>query len=60
MICLPEVQDRQHWLSIVLAPLLVLTLGANFVLLLTIWQEAVLPEPMYYLLAVLSILDIIL
>lgn len=60
MICFPGMQDTQHWLSTVLAPLLVLALGANFVLLLAIWQEASLHEPMYYLLAILSALDLIL
>ena len=60
MICFPGLQDTQHWLSVVLAPLLVLALGANFVLLLTIQQETSLHEPMYYLLAILSMLDIIL
>lgn len=60
MLCFPGMQDTQHWLSIVLAPLLVLALGANFVLLLAIWQEASLHEPMYYLLAILSMLDVIL
>nr|XP_026238153.1 olfactory receptor 56A4-like [Urocitellus parryii] len=60
MICFPGMQDTQHWLSILLAPLLVLALGANFVLLMTIWQEASLHEPMYYLLAILSVLDVIL
>lgn len=60
MICFPGMQDTQHWLSIVLAPLLVLAVGANFVLLLTIQQETSLHGPMYYLLAILSVLDIIL
>ncbi|XP_065801149.1 olfactory receptor 56A4-like [Muntiacus reevesi] len=60
MICFPGMQDTQHWLSLVLAPLLVLALGANFLLLLAIWQEASLHEPMYYLLAILSVLDVIL
>lgn len=60
MICLPGMQDTQHWLSVVLVPLLILALGANFVLLLAIWQEASLHEPMYYLLVILSILDVIL
>ncbi|XP_077901046.1 olfactory receptor 56A4-like [Ictidomys tridecemlineatus] len=59
-ICFPGMQNTQHWLSILLAPLLVLALGANFVLLMTIWQEASLHEPMYYLLAILSLLDVIL
>lgn len=60
MICFPGMQDTQHWLSIILAPLLVLALAANFVLLFTIHQEASLHEPMYYLLAILSVLDVIL
>jgi olfactory receptor len=60
MMCFPGMQDTQHWLSIVLAPLLILALGANFVLLFTIWQETSLHEPMYYLLAILSVLDVIL
>nr|XP_020010371.1 olfactory receptor 56A3-like [Castor canadensis] len=60
MMCFPGMQDTQHWLLIVLAPLLVLAFGANFVLLFTIWQEASLHEPMYYLLAILSVLDVIL
>jgi olfactory receptor len=60
MMCFPGMQDTQHWLSIVLAPLLVLAFGANFVLLFTIWQETSLHEPMYYLLAILSVLDVIL
>ncbi|XP_010831523.1 PREDICTED: olfactory receptor 56A4-like [Bison bison bison] len=60
MICFPGMQDTQHWLSLVLAPLLVLALGANFLLLLAIWQEASLHKPMYYLLAILSVLDVIL
>uniref|UniRef100_A0A8C5ZL31 G-protein coupled receptors family 1 profile domain-containing protein n=1 Tax=Marmota marmota marmota TaxID=9994 RepID=A0A8C5ZL31_MARMA len=58
MICFPGMQDTQHWLSIILASLLVLALGANFVLLMTIWQEASLYEPMYYLLAIFSVLDV--
>ncbi|KAM9034129.1 olfactory receptor 56A4-like [Sarcophilus harrisii] len=59
MICFPGMQNIQHWLSIPLTPLLVLALGANVVLLLTIQREASLHEPMYYLMAILSILDII-
>ncbi|KAM6158470.1 olfactory receptor 56A4-like [Rhynchocyon petersi] len=60
LICFPGMQDTQHWLSIPLAPLLVLALTSNFVLLLAIWQEASLHEPMYYLLVILSLLDVIL
>ncbi|XP_020831590.1 olfactory receptor 56A4-like [Phascolarctos cinereus] len=60
MLCLPGMQDVQHWLSVPLTPLLMLALGANTVLLLAIHQEASLHEPMYYLLVILSLLDIIL
>ncbi|KAK7800324.1 hypothetical protein U0070_013419 [Myodes glareolus] len=60
MICFPGMQDTQHWLSVVLAPLLVLALGANVVLLFTIHQDTSLHEPMFYLLAILSVLDVIL
>ncbi|XP_064145558.1 olfactory receptor 56A4-like [Loxodonta africana] len=60
MICFPGMQNTQYWLSIPLAPLLVLALGANFVLLLAIRQEACLHQPMYYLLAILSTLVVIL
>lgn len=60
LICFPGMQDTQHWLSVILAPLLLLALGANFVLLFTIHQETSLHEPMYYLLAILSVLDVIL
>ncbi|XP_038196986.1 olfactory receptor 56A4-like [Arvicola amphibius] len=60
MICFPGMQDTQHWLSVILAPLLVLALGANFVLLFTIHRDTSLHEPMFYLLAILSVLDVIL
>ncbi|XP_056651073.1 olfactory receptor 56A4-like isoform X1 [Monodelphis domestica] len=60
LICFPGMQDTQHWLSVPLTPLFVLALGANVVLLLVIQKEASLHEPMYYLLAMLSLLDILL
>uniref|UniRef100_G1U5R2 Olfactory receptor family 56 subfamily A member 1 n=1 Tax=Oryctolagus cuniculus TaxID=9986 RepID=G1U5R2_RABIT len=60
MVCFPGMQDTQHWLSILLAPLLILALGANAVLLFAIWHEVSLHGPMYYLLAILSVLDVIL
>ncbi|XP_055453384.1 olfactory receptor 56A4-like [Psammomys obesus] len=60
LICFPGVQDTQHWLSVILAPLLVLARTANFVLLFTIHQAASLHAPMRYLLAILSVLDVIL
>ncbi|XP_025783772.1 olfactory receptor 56A4-like [Puma concolor] len=60
LICFPNYQSWQHWLSLPLSLLFLLAMGANATLLLTIRQETSLHEPMYYLLAILSVLDIIL
>ncbi|KAM8923657.1 olfactory receptor 56A3 [Lycaon pictus] len=46
--------------SLPLSLLFLLAMGANGVLLITIWLEASLHEPMYYLLSILSLLDIVL
>ncbi|XP_027692424.1 olfactory receptor 56A3-like [Vombatus ursinus] len=50
----------QRWLSLPLSLLFLLAMGANATLLITIWLEASLHEPMYYLLSLLSLLDIML
>ena len=50
----------QLWLSLPLSLLFLLAMGANAILLITIRMEASLHEPMYYLLSLLSMLDIIL
>nr|XP_008525719.1 PREDICTED: olfactory receptor 56A4-like [Equus przewalskii] len=50
----------QHWLSLSLSLLFLLAMGANTTLLITIWLEASLHEPMYYLLSLLSLLDMVL
>ncbi|XP_034491510.2 olfactory receptor 56A3 [Marmota flaviventris] len=50
----------QLWLSLPLSLLFLLAMGANAVLLITIQLEASLHEPMYYLLSLLSLLDIVL
>ncbi|XP_015331456.1 olfactory receptor 56A3 [Marmota marmota marmota] len=50
----------QLWLSLPLSLLFLLAMGANAVLLITIRLEASLHEPMYYLLSLLSLLDIVL
>ena len=47
----------QHWLSLPLSLLFLLAMGANATLLITIRLEASLQEPMYYLLSLLSMLD---
>ncbi|XP_036782989.2 olfactory receptor 56A1 [Manis pentadactyla] len=60
LICFPNYQTWQHWLSLPLSLLFLLAMGANTTLLLTIWREASLHEPMYYLLSLLSLLDMVL
>ncbi|XP_003764922.3 olfactory receptor 56A1-like [Sarcophilus harrisii] len=62
LICFPGYQSWQHWLSLPLSLLFLLAMAANATLLLTIRLEMVrsLHEPMYYLLSLLSLLDIVL
>ncbi|KAL6073403.1 hypothetical protein STEG23_013734 [Scotinomys teguina] len=60
LICFPNYQTWQHWLSLPLSLLFLLAMGANATLLITIRMEASLHEPMYYLLSLLSLLDIVL
>ncbi|XP_043853193.1 olfactory receptor 56A1-like [Dromiciops gliroides] len=60
LICFPGYQSWQHWLSLPLSLLFLLAMATNVILLLTIWLEASLHEPMYYLLSLLSLLDIVL
>ncbi|XP_036852386.2 olfactory receptor 56A1-like [Manis javanica] len=60
LICFPNYQAWQHWLSLPLSLLFLLAMGANATLLLTIWREAALHQPMYYLLSLLSLLDMVL
>ncbi|XP_045412938.1 olfactory receptor 56A4-like [Lemur catta] len=50
----------QHWLSLPLSLLFLLAMGANATLLITIRLEATLHQPMYYLLSLFSLLDIVL
>ncbi|XP_045695558.1 olfactory receptor 56A1 [Phyllostomus hastatus] len=60
LICFPHYQSWQHWLSLPLSLLFLLAMGANTTLLITIWLETSLHEPLYYLLSFLSLLDIML
>ncbi|KAF3830047.1 hypothetical protein GH733_001472 [Mirounga leonina] len=60
LFCFPNYQSWQHWLSLPLSLLFLLAMGANATLLITIWLEVSLHEPMYYLLSLLSLLDIVL
>ncbi|XP_038619905.1 olfactory receptor 56A4-like [Tachyglossus aculeatus] len=58
--CFVEAGSHQFGLSMVLALLFFVALGANALLLLTIWLEESLHQPMYYLLSILSLLDFVL
>ncbi|NP_001375651.1 olfactory receptor family 56 subfamily A member 9 [Canis lupus familiaris] len=58
--CFVRSPSWQHWLSLPLSILFLVAMGANAVLLITIQLEASLHEPMYYLLGLLSLLDIVL
>ncbi|XP_062951777.1 olfactory receptor 56A1 [Cynocephalus volans] len=60
LICFPNFQSWQHWLSLPLSLLFLLAMGANATLLITIQLEASLHQPMYYLLSLLSMLDMVL
>ncbi|XP_069059416.1 olfactory receptor 56A4-like [Pleurodeles waltl] len=60
LICFPSIQSWQHWLSIPLALLLLLAVGANISILAVIQREQALHEPMYYFLAFLALLDLVL
>ena len=58
--CFVRSPSWQHWLSLPLSLLFLLAMGANTILLITIRLEASLHEPMYYLLSLLSLLDMVL
>ncbi|XP_012891040.1 PREDICTED: olfactory receptor 56A4-like [Dipodomys ordii] len=60
LICFPNYQSWQHWLSLPFSLLFLLAMGANITLLLTICLDNSLHQPMYYLLSLLSLLDMVL
>ncbi|CAK7315354.1 Putative olfactory receptor 56B2 [Vulpes lagopus] len=53
----PGIHTWQHWLSLPLALLYLLTLTANILILIIIKQEATLHQPMYYFLGILAVVD---
>uniref|UniRef100_A0A673U505 G-protein coupled receptors family 1 profile domain-containing protein n=1 Tax=Suricata suricatta TaxID=37032 RepID=A0A673U505_SURSU len=55
---LPGIHEWQHWLSLPLALLYTLALGANTLILITIQHEPSLHQPMYQFLGILAIVDI--
>ncbi|KAB0349507.1 hypothetical protein FD754_014364 [Muntiacus muntjak] len=58
--CFARSPSWQLWLSLPLSLLFLLAMGANTTLLTTVRLEASLHEPMYYLLSLLSLLDMVL
>ncbi|XP_036852388.1 olfactory receptor 56A3-like [Manis javanica] len=58
--CFVRSPSWQLGLSLPLSLLFLLAMGANTILLITIWREAALHEPVYYLLGLLSLLDMVL
>ncbi|XP_029787097.1 olfactory receptor 56B1-like, partial [Suricata suricatta] len=54
---LPGIHSWQHWLSLPLATLYLSAIGANILILVTIWQDLALQQPMYYFLGILSVVD---
>ncbi|XP_049636579.1 olfactory receptor 56B1 [Suncus etruscus] len=54
---IPGIHSWQHWLSLPLALLYLLAIGANILILITIFQDPVLQQPMYYFLGILSVVD---
>ncbi|XP_049747341.1 olfactory receptor 56B4-like [Elephas maximus indicus] len=55
---LPGIHNWQHWLSLPLALLYLLALGANLLIMITIQHEPTLHEPMYHFLEILAVVDI--
>ncbi|XP_020040423.2 LOW QUALITY PROTEIN: olfactory receptor 56B4 [Castor canadensis] len=55
---LPGIHKWQHWLSLPMALLYLLALGANLLVLITIHHESSLHQPMYQFLNILAVVDI--
>ncbi|XP_037696145.1 olfactory receptor 688-like [Choloepus didactylus] len=55
---LSGIHEWQHWLSLPLALLYLLALGANLLILITIHHEPILHQPMYQFLSILAAVDI--
>ena len=55
---LPGIHEWQHWLSLPLALIYTLALGANLLILITIQREPSLHQPMYHFLGILAVVDI--
>ncbi|XP_010963374.1 olfactory receptor 56B2 isoform X1 [Camelus bactrianus] len=53
----PGIHSWQHWLSLPLALLYLLALSTNILILIIIYQEATLHQPMYHFLGILAVVD---
>uniref|UniRef100_I3N1Z8 Olfactory receptor 56B1-like n=1 Tax=Ictidomys tridecemlineatus TaxID=43179 RepID=I3N1Z8_ICTTR len=53
----PGIHSWQHWLSLPLALLYLSTIGANILIITTIYQDPSLKQPMYLFLGILSVVD---
>ncbi|KAL0629462.1 Olfactory receptor 56B4 [Plecturocebus cupreus] len=53
----PGIHEWQHWLSLPLALLYFLALGASLLIMITIQHEPMLHEPMYHLVGILAVVD---
>ncbi|XP_069059442.1 olfactory receptor 56A4-like [Pleurodeles waltl] len=59
LICFPGIESWQHWLSIPIALLFLVVITANTTLIATIFTSPRLHQPMYYLLLLLSMVDLL-
>nr|XP_002708798.2 olfactory receptor 688 [Oryctolagus cuniculus] len=55
---LPGIHEWQHWLSLPLALLYFFALSANLLVLITVYHEPTLHQPMYQFLGILAVVDI--
>ncbi|XP_006094706.1 putative olfactory receptor 56B2 [Myotis lucifugus] len=53
----PGIHSWQHWFSLPLALVYLLALSANILILIIIYQEPTLHQPMYYFLGILAVVD---
>ncbi|OBS79811.1 hypothetical protein A6R68_21987, partial [Neotoma lepida] len=54
----PGIHEWQHWFSLPMALLYLVALGANLLILITIYHEPSLHQPMYQFLGILAAVDI--
>ncbi|KAH0515594.1 Olfactory receptor 688 [Microtus ochrogaster] len=54
----PGIHEWQHWFSLPMALLYLIALGANLLILITIYHEPSLHQPMYQFLGILAAVDI--